>query len=284
MNNIKYEYTKTPLDYQMTEYDCGTTTLLNALRYLFKRSEISPEIYKYIMQYTLDQTNSFGEIGKGGTSVNAMEFLCEWLNINANSMGMNIKCTSIQKDNISIYNPDLQNKINEGAVAIVRVFQDCEHYCLLTRIDEDYAFLFDPYYLNINYYDDDNDVDIIKDRPFEFNRKVKKERMEDNTAKDFALVKNNGVVNNDITLEALERLKVDYLGLDNTDHEYLLAIINKFNGGPVGIEAIASSINEEVTTLEDVCEPYLLQIGLIKRTSRGRVATDKAYTTLGIEK
>lgn len=102
--------------------------------------------------------------------------------------------------------------------------------------------------------------------------------------RDFALVKNNGVVNNDITLEALERLKVDYLGLDNTDHEYLLAIINKFNGGPVGIEAIASSINEEVTTLEDVCEPYLLQIGLIKRTSRGRVATDKAYTTLGIEK
>ena len=146
MNNIKYEYTKTPLDYQITEYDCGTTTLLNALRYLFKRNEISPEIYKYIMQYTLDQTNSFGEIGKGGTSVKAMEFLCEWLNINANSMGMNIKCTSIQKDNISIYNSDLQNKINEGAVAIVRVFQDCEHYCLLTRIDEDYAFLFDPYY------------------------------------------------------------------------------------------------------------------------------------------
>ncbi|MDO4995856.1 MAG: Holliday junction branch migration DNA helicase RuvB [Bacilli bacterium] len=102
--------------------------------------------------------------------------------------------------------------------------------------------------------------------------------------RDFALVKNNGVVNTDITLEALDRLKVDYMGLDNTDHEYLLAIINKFNGGPVGIEAIASSINEEVTTIEDVCEPYLLQMGLIKRTSRGRVATDKAYSTLGIEK
>lgn len=102
--------------------------------------------------------------------------------------------------------------------------------------------------------------------------------------RDFALVKNNGVVNTDITLEALDRLKVDYMGLDSTDHDYLLAIINKFNGGPVGIEAIASSINEEVTTIEDVCEPYLLQMGLIKRTSRGRVATDKAYTTLGIEK
>ena len=102
--------------------------------------------------------------------------------------------------------------------------------------------------------------------------------------RDFALVKNSGVVNHDITLEALDRLKVDYLGLDGTDHEYLNAIIHKFNGGPVGIEAIAASISEEVTTIEDVCEPYLLQIGLIKRTSRGRVATEKAYALLGIEK
>lgn len=102
--------------------------------------------------------------------------------------------------------------------------------------------------------------------------------------RDFALVKNNGVVDLNITLEALKRLKVDDLGLDNTDHELLLAIINKFNGGPVGIEAIASSIGEEVTTIEDVCEPYLLQEGLIKRTSRGRVVTDRAYEILGIER
>ena len=94
--------------------------------------------------------------------------------------------------------------------------------------------------------------------------------------RDFALVRNNGVVSNEITMDALDRLKVDYLGLDNTDHELLLAIINKFNGGPVGIEAIASSIGEEVTTIEDVYEPYLLQMGLLKRTSRGRVVTDKA--------
>ena len=65
MDKVKYEYTKTPLEYQLTEYDCGTTTLLNALRYLFKRSEIEPEIYKFIMQYTLDNTNNNGEIGKG---------------------------------------------------------------------------------------------------------------------------------------------------------------------------------------------------------------------------
>lgn len=102
--------------------------------------------------------------------------------------------------------------------------------------------------------------------------------------RDFALVKGNGVIDIDITNEALNRLKVDKIGLDNTDHELLLAIINKYNGGPVGIEAISSTIGEEVTTIEDVIEPYLLQMGLLKRTARGRVATDKAYELLGIKK
>ena len=95
--------------------------------------------------------------------------------------------------------------------------------------------------------------------------------------RDFALVKGNGVVDLAITEEALERLKVDKMGLDNTDHELLFAIIEKFGGGPVGVEALSSSIGEEVTTIEDVYEPYLLQTGLLKRTSRGRIATDKAY-------
>lgn len=102
--------------------------------------------------------------------------------------------------------------------------------------------------------------------------------------RDFALVKGNGKVDLAITEEALERLKVDKMGLDNTDHELLLAIIEKFNGGPVGVEALSSSIGEEVTTIEDVYEPYLLQTGLLKRTSRGRIATDKSYEILGIEK
>ncbi len=102
--------------------------------------------------------------------------------------------------------------------------------------------------------------------------------------RDFALVKGNGRIDIDITLDALHRLKVDNMGLDNTDHDLLLAIIQKFNGGPVGVEAIASSIGEEVTTIEDVYEPFLLQMGLLKRTSRGRIATDKAYEILGIPK
>ena len=100
--------------------------------------------------------------------------------------------------------------------------------------------------------------------------------------RDFALVMGNGVIDLEITKHALDKLKVDELGLDETDYHLLKSIIEKFNGGPVGIEAIASSIGEEQTTIEDVYEPYLLQTGLLKRTTRGRIVTKKAYEHLGI--
>lgn len=100
--------------------------------------------------------------------------------------------------------------------------------------------------------------------------------------RDFAIVDGKGSIDLEITKYALDKLKVDRLGLDDTDYHLLRSIIEKFNGGPVGIEAIASSIGEEVTTIEDVYEPYLLQIGLLKRTSRGRIATKMAYDHLNI--
>ncbi len=101
---------------------------------------------------------------------------------------------------------------------------------------------------------------------------------------DFALVNGDGVITKEITNSSLDRLHVDEYGLDSTDIEYLNSLINKFNGGPVGIESIAASIGEEQTTIEDVIEPFLLQEGFIKRTTRGRQVTDKTYEYLGIEK
>ena len=100
--------------------------------------------------------------------------------------------------------------------------------------------------------------------------------------RDFAMVMGNGVIDLNITKLALDKLRVDELGLDETDYNLLKSIIERFNGGPVGIEAIASSIGEEQTTIEDVYEPYLLQTGLLKRTTRGRMVTEKAYNHLGI--
>ena len=101
--------------------------------------------------------------------------------------------------------------------------------------------------------------------------------------RDFALVEGNGKIDLEITKKALNRLKIDEMGLDEVDHQLLRAIIEKFNGGPVGIESLASVIGEEVTTIEDVYEPYLLQQGFLKRTPRGRVVTHLAYEHLKIE-
>ena len=95
--------------------------------------------------------------------------------------------------------------------------------------------------------------------------------------RDFALVEGKSVIDLDVTNKALDRLKIDKIGLDETDKEILLTIIDKFNGGPVGIESLATAVGEETSTIEDMYEPFLIQKGMIKRTSRGRIATQKAY-------
>ena len=100
---------------------------------------------------------------------------------------------------------------------------------------------------------------------------------------DFALVEGSNSITLDIVLSALDKLAIDKDGLDNIDINYLKTLYEKFNGGPVGINTIAKSIGEEVTTIEDVIEPFLLQNGYIKRTSSGRVITDKTYKYLKIK-
>ena len=100
--------------------------------------------------------------------------------------------------------------------------------------------------------------------------------------RDFAQVEGSGIITKSIVKKGLERLGVDSLGLENYDREILLAIIKKFGGGPVGAETLAISIGESMDTLEDYYEPYLIQCGLLQRTPRGRVATEKAYNHLGI--
>jgi len=101
--------------------------------------------------------------------------------------------------------------------------------------------------------------------------------------RDFAQVKYDGKITAEVAAFALDLLEVDRLGLDQIDREILAVMIERFNGGPVGIEAIATTIGEDVGTIEEVYEPYLVQNGLILRTPRGRVASDMAYSHLGLE-
>jgi Holliday junction DNA helicase RuvB len=100
--------------------------------------------------------------------------------------------------------------------------------------------------------------------------------------RDYAQVIADGVITQNVAKEALAKLGVDLIGLDETDHKVLHTIIDKFNGGPVGLDTIAASISEEADTITDVYEPFLMQLGFLERTPRGRVATKRAYDHLGL--
>ena len=100
--------------------------------------------------------------------------------------------------------------------------------------------------------------------------------------RDFAMVKGDGVITDEIARLALDRLEVDDLGLDQIDRKILTAIIRSFSGGPVGLETLSATVGEEPVTIEDVYEPYLMQIGFLSRTPRGRCVTPHAYRHLGI--
>ena len=101
--------------------------------------------------------------------------------------------------------------------------------------------------------------------------------------RDFAQVYSNGVITKDVVVAGLDKLEIDTLGLERYDREILLSIINNYGGGPVGAETLAISIGESVDSLEDYYEPYLIQCGLLQRTPRGRIVTEKARLHLGLE-
>lgn len=102
-------------------------------------------------------------------------------------------------------------------------------------------------------------------------------------ARDFAQIKGNGIIDEETADYALSRMEIDHMGLDSIDRLLLSTMIKNYNGGPVGLETIAAAIGEEAVTIEDVYEPYLMQIGFLGRTPRGRVATVSAYEHLGIQ-
>lgn len=101
--------------------------------------------------------------------------------------------------------------------------------------------------------------------------------------RDFSQIKNHDIINSAVAIEALEMIDVDPLGLEPADKHILRVIIEKFNGGPVGLGTVAAATSEEIKTIEDVYEPYLIQIGFLARTPRGRIATESAYNHLGIK-
>ena len=178
---------KVPLRYQNTEYDCGTTSFVNALAYLYDRENVPVELLKAIYRFTLDVESKDGVVGAGGTSRKHAELLAKYFADYANKNDdFDIHCEILYGENVNL--SAMQRVLNKNGVIIARCWQEQEHYVLITKIDDNFAYIFDPYYLEEDYYTKDEDVAIVLHETFTHNRLVKKERLFDESHKDFSLL------------------------------------------------------------------------------------------------
>lgn len=162
---------KTPLHYQLSEYDCGPTSLLNAVSYLFNREDIPPEIIRNIMLYCLDCYSKEGVPGKSGTSCAAMIFLSNWLNGFGSTGHLPISCQYLSGQAVYIGTDSLINDaLCRRGAAVVRLFLDEWHYVLMTGTCGENILLFDPYFDNDGY--SRPDIIIDNEHPFKYNRIV----------------------------------------------------------------------------------------------------------------
>ncbi|MCD7766164.1 MAG: peptidase C39 [Lachnospiraceae bacterium] len=174
---------KNLLNYQSSEYDCGPVTLTNAIRYLFEREEIYPDIIKNIMLYCLDSYNEAGEVGKHGTSASAMMFLGSWLNQFGEIWKFPISCEFLSGEGVYLsQNSRIVGAIQQGGAVVVRLFLEVDHYVLLTGVEGEDVLLFDPYYeelddpqLDAEYFS--GGISFITDQPRRANRRVSMERL-----------------------------------------------------------------------------------------------------------
>jgi hypothetical protein len=177
---------KVPMRYQNTEYDCGTTSFVNAIAYLFDREDVPVELLKAIYRYTLD-VETEGIIGKGGTSRTHAEMLAKYFVKFANeTKGFNLKCKILSKDQVNL--DDMKKCLDNNGVIVARCWMEVEHYVIITKIDDNFAYLFDPYYLDEDYYYGDDEVAIALHQTFTHNRVVKLTRLMSEEYKDFSLL------------------------------------------------------------------------------------------------
>lgn len=176
---------KIPLRFQITEFDCGTVSLQNAVSFLFERENIPAELIRSISSYTLDCYDSNGNIGQGGTSREAINLMCRWISDYSKKCDFGIKCEHLQNEKVDM---DIIKKcIDKKGCVLFRTYLVGEHYVLITDYDQDHVYMWDPYYLNEKYYDEEKNVKIEFNEPFKYNRIVSMNRFNLHTRRDFAL-------------------------------------------------------------------------------------------------
>jgi hypothetical protein len=166
---------KIPLKYQSTEYDCVPISFLNAFNYLFDREEIPPEVIKTIVSYSLNTFNHDGELGKKGTTWLAIRFICEWLNDYSEAKDFKVECITLTGSEVNMEGSKLAKCLNKDGVILSRILLHNAryHYVLITDVDDNNVYLFDPYYRKKKF---EEEAIIILDNAFKANRKVCKSR------------------------------------------------------------------------------------------------------------
>lgn len=174
-----------PLRYQMTEYDCGPTSMLNGVSYLFPREEIPPDILRSVMLYCLDCFGPEGDSGKCGTSCMAMMFLSNWLNGFGQTRSLPISSRHLMGQEVHLsQNGPLRDALRRGGAAVARVEFDGGHYVLLTGIQDEQVRLFDPYYRAQPF--EDPALQMVAEHPDAFNRIVPVRYLERTTREPYA--------------------------------------------------------------------------------------------------
>ncbi len=179
---------KNPLHYQTTEYDCGPTTMLNAINFLFHRKDVAPEVVRNIMLYSLDGYNKKGEAHKNGTTGMAMLFLSNWLNQFGKVKKWPIHCEVMNGNEVRISQSSrIAECLGQGGTVVAKVMLGVWHYVLLTGIDSEYIYVFDPYYRVKPFHR--KGIDLITDAPTRQNRRIRHDIMNSEGKGDYALGK-----------------------------------------------------------------------------------------------
>ena len=176
---------KIPLRFQITEFDCGTVALQNAISYLFDRENVPPELIRAVSIYTVNCYDDVGNIVDSGVTHDTMEKMTTWITeyVNHNSFG--ITCTHLEKGQVDIN--AIKMCLSEGGCAFVKTFQNGDSFAVVTKIDDNFVYLWDAYYQGETYYDNEKQVTIIFNKPFHYNRQVSLRRFLSDSANDFAL-------------------------------------------------------------------------------------------------
>lgn len=186
---------KSPLNYQVTRYDCGKTSFINALAYLYEREEIPPQVTDYALRVTGDC--NLGVKGyMRGTSSYALAFMAAWCNDYLAKAGFPIRCQALRDDEVSVQDgATLLRGIESGAVAVCGCYIGVDHYVLITGVDGDDVLIFDPYYDTWppqNFDVPDEGVVWVDDHPFSHNRRISKSVLEDRDGKGYSLFAKSG--------------------------------------------------------------------------------------------